>query len=137
MTIGTAWIRRTAAGEELWLATDSRLSGDGYLWDSCPKLVVLPRPSTAAAFAGATSRAPPARGGSGFLWRRPLNPDGKLGAGGSLDSEPLEVLAELLRMPASHILSRSLPLNRRPWTVGGPPQLVRIVAAADATPFVV
>lgn len=43
MTIGIGWIRGDAAGGELWLATDSRLSGDGNLWDDCPKLFLLPR----------------------------------------------------------------------------------------------
>jgi len=29
MTIGAAWISKSTEGEELWIASDSRLTGDG------------------------------------------------------------------------------------------------------------
>jgi hypothetical protein len=59
VTIGIAWIRRTGEGEELWFASDSRLGGDGYIWDDCPKLVILPRRDAVAAFSGTTRQAYP------------------------------------------------------------------------------
>lgn len=250
MTIGAAWLRTTASGDELWLATDSRLSGDGYLWDSCPKLMVMPRPGMCAAFAGATSRAYPlllqaaeaigsyrpaasgtmewhylvahlervvtsmmvslsvdpltnnhpegrlefaslndtlviggfsrasgalqirvlryqhhlgrwcfsrvtplakvgpsrtiaifgdrrARGRFGFMLSRRLEVERKLGDKNSFELEPLEVLAEMLRMPAEYLQQHSMPLDRRPRTTGGAPQVVRILPAATPTSFVV
>lgn len=48
-----------AEGDELWIACDSRLSGDGYLWDECPKLFPLPRRDAVAAFSGSTGQAYP------------------------------------------------------------------------------
>jgi hypothetical protein len=59
MTIGAAWIRHGKHGDELWLATDSRLSGDGYVWDDCPKLLLTPRRDAALGFSGSTSQAYP------------------------------------------------------------------------------
>lgn len=59
MTIGVAWIRETGGSPELWIATDSRLSGDGNHWDSGPKTALLPRRDLVAAFAGATQQAYP------------------------------------------------------------------------------
>jgi hypothetical protein len=46
-------------GQELWFASDSRLSGDGNIWDDCPKLFISPRRDMAAAFAGDTAQAYP------------------------------------------------------------------------------
>src|SRR4051794_36376632 len=59
MTIGVGWIRGDPAGGELWIASDSRLSGDGNLWDDCPKLFLLPRRDAVAAFSGSTAQAYP------------------------------------------------------------------------------
>lgn len=59
MTIGVAWIRRDDAGETLWIASDSRLSGDEYIWDTCPKLIALPRRDAVAGFSGSTAQAYP------------------------------------------------------------------------------
>lgn len=59
MTVGVAWIRQRPNGDELWLASDSRLSGDGYLWDSSPKLFLVPRRDAVAAFSGETAQAYP------------------------------------------------------------------------------
>jgi hypothetical protein len=58
MTIGVAWIRRDGAGESLWIASDSRLSDD-YVWDTCPKLIALPRRDAVAGFSGTTAQAYP------------------------------------------------------------------------------
>ena len=59
MTVGVAWIRAASRGNELWFASDSRLSGNGRIWDDCPKLVVLPRRDMAAGFSGTTAEAYP------------------------------------------------------------------------------
>jgi hypothetical protein len=59
VTIGVAWIRGAADRGQLWIASDSRLSGDGSLWDECPKIFVLSRQDVIAAFSGTTSRAYP------------------------------------------------------------------------------
>jgi hypothetical protein len=59
MTIGAAWISTGAEGEELWIASDSRLSGDGNIWDTCPKLFLLPRRDAVAGFSGSTAQAYP------------------------------------------------------------------------------
>lgn len=246
MTVGAAWIRSGIESDELWLATDSRLSGDGYLWDDCPKILPLPRRDAVVAFSGGTEQGYPLilqmseaisayraaadghleffrmaahlervvnammsrlridpgvrgavphwkefasagdvviLGGYSRLWRsvalRALEYNGgaqtwifapvraRFGEGrvlrvfgdspsrgrflyylkalltdrGTLDSttafqiEPLEVLAAMLKMPESR--EHRLPLDRRPTTIGGTPQVVRVVPGADATPFVV
>lgn len=59
VTIGIAWIRQGTDSEELWLASDSRISGDGHIWDDCPKLFSLPRRDTAIGFSGSTGQAYP------------------------------------------------------------------------------
>lgn len=59
MTIGVGWIRGDPYGGELWLASDSRLTGDGNTWDDCPKLFLLPRRDSVAAFSGSTAQAYP------------------------------------------------------------------------------
>jgi hypothetical protein len=59
MTVGVSWLRRGPEWNELWVATDSRLSGDGYEWDECPKIVPLPRNDALAAFSGTTEQAYP------------------------------------------------------------------------------
>lgn len=59
MTIAIAWIRTIRDCEELVFVTDSRLSGDGRNFDSCPKVVSLPRGDCAIAFAGYTGHAYP------------------------------------------------------------------------------
>src|ERR1035441_6667935 len=60
MTIGVAWIRQgNREAEELLVATDSRLGGDGYIWDECPKITPLPRRDALAAFSGSTAQAYP------------------------------------------------------------------------------
>ena len=59
MTVGVTWIRKAERGDELWFASDSRLTGDGNVWDDCPKLFALPRRDAAAAFSGSTAQAYP------------------------------------------------------------------------------
>lgn len=58
MTVAVGWIRRMEKIEELVIASDSRLCG-GYRWDSCPKILTLPRNDVAIAFAGETGYAYP------------------------------------------------------------------------------
>ena len=41
------------------MASDSRLSGDGLIWDDCPKLTSLPRHGAVAGFSGTTRQAYP------------------------------------------------------------------------------
>lgn len=248
MTLGAAWIRRSLDGEELWIASDSRLSDSERIWDSCPKLLTLPRRDAVVGFSGDTAEAYPlmlqlanaiasyrvaadgtleffhmvghlervinsmmrtidpdpaisgtivnylpfattsdtlilggysrARGGmvlrslryqdSANGWRfqrvRPLSSLGTgrtisifgdqrsrsrfryllksllqergiLSSTQSFDFEPLEVLAAMLRMPQSS--AQRLPLDHRPATIGGAPQIMRILAGAQATPFAV
>lgn len=248
MTVGAAWIRSGADADELWLATDSRLSGDGYIWDDCPKLLPLPRRDAVAGFSGSTGQAYPlllqtanaisayrpaqdgtlelfrmvghlervvnsmmgrlridpaiqgvdpgrrefASGGDALIlggysrgwgkmairalqydanlqaWRFSrvratpslgsgrvirifgdarsrgrfryhlkslLEQRGTLRRSQAFDLEPLQVLAAMLRMPAS--AAQRLPLDRRPATIGGAPQVVRVLAGAQATPLVV
>jgi len=59
VTIGIAWIRKAGRSDQLWVASDSRLSGDGNTWDQCPKLLMLPRSDLLAAFSGSTAQAYP------------------------------------------------------------------------------
>jgi hypothetical protein len=247
MTIGVAWIRQgNREAEELLVATDSRLGGDGYIWDECPKITPLPRRDALAAFSGSTAQAyplllqianairayrpaedgtleffevighlervantmmgtlvvdPALRGShtvgrqfatSGdvvivggysrrrakvvlralqfdgaaawrfarvrgapsvggrtmrvfgdnrsrsrfrFVLRSLLEERGLLRRQGHFSFEPLEALATMLRLPASAEIR--LPLDRRPASTGGAPQVVRIIPGAQATPFVV
>lgn len=58
MTVAVGWIRKMEKTEELIIAADSRLCG-GYRWDSCPKILTLPRNDVAIAFAGETGYAYP------------------------------------------------------------------------------
>ncbi len=58
MTVAVGWIRKCKRTEELIIASDSRLCG-GYRWDSCPKIMCLPRNDCALAFAGDTGYAYP------------------------------------------------------------------------------
>ncbi len=58
MTVAVGWIRKMEKTEELIIASDSRLCG-GYRWDSCPKILTLPRNDVAIAFAGETGYAYP------------------------------------------------------------------------------
>jgi hypothetical protein len=51
VTLVTCWVRRNRTVREVVVAADSRVSG-GESWDSCPKIVVLPRPSTVMAMSG-------------------------------------------------------------------------------------
>lgn len=246
MTIGAAWIRKTSDGEELWMATDSRLGGDGYVWDDCPKILLIRRRDMIIGFAGATGRAYPlllqvansinsyrsasdghleffhlvghlervvnvmmgrlrvdgavhgaapvrpefssgsdtlvaggfSRVANGMVLKRlsyqklidgwtfsSVKATASIGKGrviaifgdhqsqsryrfllkealksegvrtGSLDLVPLTTLAAMLRMPES--AARPLPLGSRPTTVGGAPQVVRVVPGADAAAFAV
>jgi hypothetical protein len=248
MTIGAAWIRHSSDGTELWFASDSRLSGDGSVWDDCPKLFPLPRRDAVAAFSGSTEQAYPlllqianaisaySAAGDGVMefaplvghlervansmlgrlrpdplvrgdpepkrifssrgdaillggysrrantfrlrrllydpnserWRfshvRPTNilgsnrvirvfgdrqsqsrytyllrlllqKRGELANEEPFDLEPLEVLSTFLRFPEAS--ERPLPLDRHPHTVGGAPQVVRVLMGAQATPYAV
>jgi hypothetical protein len=53
MTLVVAWTRTTGTGRELWLISDSRLSG-GKLWDYGPKIFGTGRSDAMIAFAGET-----------------------------------------------------------------------------------
>lgn len=245
MTVGVAWIRAAADSEELWLATDSRLTGDGYVWDDCPKLMPLPRRDAVVGFSGSTEQGYPlmiqiasairsyaaAADGTLEFFRmvahlervanamlnrlavdtavHGIDPSRREFAGGgdrvliggysrhwgrmavralqyggrnqwnfgrvrtvaaagatvhvfgdspsrgrflyhlgrllaerahtedhkALQLEPLEVIAAMLRMPQGD--QPPLLLEQRPRTIGGAPQVVRIVPGADATAFAV
>lgn len=54
MTLVVAWTRKTGAGRELWIISDSRLSG-GKFWDYGPKIFGIGRTDAVIAFAGDTS----------------------------------------------------------------------------------
>ncbi|MBR8184603.1 hypothetical protein [Burkholderia ambifaria] len=54
MTLVVAWTRTTQTGRELWILSDSRLSG-GKLWDYGPKIFGIGRSDAVIAFAGDTS----------------------------------------------------------------------------------
>src|ERR1700751_803354 len=55
MTSGIAWVGRRKDGREhLYIAADSRTRG-AYTFDSCPKILTLPRSDCALCFAGDTS----------------------------------------------------------------------------------
>lgn len=54
MTLVVAWTRRTQTSRELWMMSDSRLSG-GKLWDYGPKIFGIGRSDAAIAFAGDTA----------------------------------------------------------------------------------
>lgn len=53
MTLVVAWTRTTGTGRELWLISDSRLSG-GKFWDYGPKIFGAGRSDAMIAFAGET-----------------------------------------------------------------------------------
>lgn len=248
MTIGIAWLRKGIESQELLLASDSRLSGDGHIWDDCPKLFCLPRRDAAIGFSGSTGQAYPlllqlanaissyraaadgtleffhlaghlervansmmdrlivdpaisgdqnthrefattgdtlilggysrVRGGMVILdlryravpgkWHfgrarpiRALGPGriiktfgdrlsqsryrhllelilqsrGLLRSTQPFDLEPLEALADFLELAESP--ARPLPRNNRPASIGGSPQIIRIIPGAQATPFAV
>ncbi|MBO1306553.1 hypothetical protein JZO70_10290 [Enterococcus sp. 669A] len=59
MTITCAWIREFCESEELYVVSDSRLSGNGTVWDECRKLSILPRDDAFISFAGNTDVAFP------------------------------------------------------------------------------
>lgn len=59
VTIGVAWVRQGSDSKELWIVSDSRLSGNGHIWDSCAKLSMLPRRDAVMGFAGETQEAFP------------------------------------------------------------------------------
>jgi hypothetical protein len=59
MTILAGWVRKIRDAEELILASDSRLSGDGRNFDACPKILTLPRTDCVIGFAGYTGHAFP------------------------------------------------------------------------------
>ena len=54
MTLITAWTRATQTGRELWVMSDSRLSGGKY-WDYGPKIFGIGRSDALMAFAGDTA----------------------------------------------------------------------------------
>ena len=58
MTLSIAWVRDMNGYQELVVATDSRLRA-GYAWDSCPKIMILPRLDSVICFAGQTEYAYP------------------------------------------------------------------------------
>ncbi|MBW4483456.1 MAG: hypothetical protein KME14_13015 [Tildeniella torsiva UHER 1998/13D] len=54
MTLVVAWTRKTNTGRELWMMSDSRLSG-GKFWDYGPKIFGIGRSDAVIAFAGDTA----------------------------------------------------------------------------------
>jgi hypothetical protein len=54
MTLVAAWTRTTKSGSELWVISDSRLSG-GNFWDYGPKIFGIGRSDAVIAFAGDTA----------------------------------------------------------------------------------
>ena len=54
MTLVVAWTRKTNSGRELWVMSDSRLSG-GKFWDYGPKIFGIGRSDAVMAFAGDTA----------------------------------------------------------------------------------
>ncbi|MFE9915374.1 hypothetical protein ACFYPG_09440 [Micromonospora sp. NPDC005553] len=60
MTLVLAWVRNYSDQREMVMASDSRLTGGGALWNCCPKIVSLPRSDAILAFAGMTDIAYPA-----------------------------------------------------------------------------
>jgi hypothetical protein len=54
MTLVVAWTRATHTGRELWMMSDSRLSG-GKFWDYGPKIFGIGRSDALIAFAGDTA----------------------------------------------------------------------------------
>jgi hypothetical protein len=54
MTVVVSWTRKTNAGRELWVMSDSRLSG-GKFWDYGPKIFSMGRSDAVIAFAGDTA----------------------------------------------------------------------------------
>jgi hypothetical protein len=58
MTVSVAWVRSLNHGEELWFASDSRLTG-GRSWDYCPKIVTFSRLDSAISLAGETDTVYP------------------------------------------------------------------------------
>src|SRR5436189_1023175 len=58
MTLVAAWIRQVSSGEQLVVASDSRLSF-GARWDCCPKVFPLSRNDSVLAFCGDTLFAYP------------------------------------------------------------------------------
>ncbi len=59
ITVSLAWLRRIGKCEELYFASDSRLSGSAIIMDYCPKILTLPRSDCAICFAGHTDTAYP------------------------------------------------------------------------------
>lgn len=59
MTVNIAWIRHCRDVDELWVVSDSRLSGNGTVWDQCPKIILLPSGKGFVSFAGNTNIAYP------------------------------------------------------------------------------
>lgn len=54
MTVVVSWTRKTSTGRELWIMSDSRLSG-GKCWDYGPKIFSMGRSDAVIAFAGDTA----------------------------------------------------------------------------------
>jgi len=54
MTVAVSWTRKTNTGRELWVISDSRLSG-GKCWDYGPKVFGVGRSDSVMAFAGDTA----------------------------------------------------------------------------------
>lgn len=54
MTVVVSWTRKTKTGRELWVMSDSRLSG-GMIWDYGPKIFGIGRSDSVVAFAGDTA----------------------------------------------------------------------------------
>lgn len=58
MTLAVSWVRTLSDTQELFLATDSRLTG-GHTWDVGPKIMPLQRGDCALCFAGRTAYSYP------------------------------------------------------------------------------
>lgn len=66
-----------------------------------------------------------------FLLSRLLASQSEIQRTRAFNFEPLEILTEMLRMPIS--TASRLPMDRRPITIGGPPQILCAMPGAQAT----
>jgi len=70
-----------------------------------------------------------------YLLHRYLEDCGTLAQDISFKLEPLSIMAAMLSLPPSS--AQRLPMNRRPATIGGAPQVFRVFAGAQSTALAV
>jgi hypothetical protein len=121
MTIAIAWVRRVDDYEELLFVADSRLSGDGRVFDYCPKLSVTASPDCALGFAGYSGNGYPLmqQMGNAIAAYRPARD-------GAIDLVPLKThLIKVMNEVASSVV-RDLLLEGGHASIGGAPQLLKV-----------